>query len=104
MRGSAPHEDGVGEPGQDDVVEKAAPAGEEAGILDALDPRAGEPRWRPGWGPAQGLATRGSTSAASSSSCSIPQSSGFSTMCSQPPRFAALARILSASSSASPSR
>ena len=26
----APDEDGVGEPGQDDVVEKAAPAGEEA--------------------------------------------------------------------------
>jgi hypothetical protein len=38
----------VGEPGQDDVVEKAAPAGEEAGILDALDPRAGEARWRSG--------------------------------------------------------
>ena len=103
MRGRAPHEDGVGEPGKDDVVEKAAPAGEEAGILDALDPRAEQP-WRPGWDPAQGLATRGSTSPASSSSCSIPQSSGFSTMCSQPPRFAALARIFSASSSASPSR
>ena len=44
----APHEDGVGEPGQDDVVEKAAPAGEEAGILDALDPRSGEARWRTG--------------------------------------------------------
>jgi hypothetical protein len=35
----------VGEPGKDDVVEKAAPAGEEAGILDALDPRAFELRW-----------------------------------------------------------
>ena len=104
MRGGAPHEDRVGEPGKDDVVEKAAPAGEEPGILDALDPRAGEAWWRSGWGPAQGAATRGSTSAASSSSCSIPQSSGFSTMCSQPPRFAALARIFSASSSASPSR
>jgi hypothetical protein len=48
MRGSAPHEDGVGEPGKDDVVEKAAPAGEEAGILEALDPRSEEPRWRTG--------------------------------------------------------
>jgi hypothetical protein len=40
MRGGAPHEDRVGEPGKDDVVEKATPACEEAGILDALDPRA----------------------------------------------------------------
>jgi hypothetical protein len=38
----------MGEPRKDDVVEKPAPAGEEAGILDALDPRAGEARWRPG--------------------------------------------------------
>jgi len=44
----APDEHGVGEPGKDDVVEKAASAGEEAGILDALDPRPGEARWRAG--------------------------------------------------------
>jgi hypothetical protein len=38
----------MGESGKNDVVEKTAPTGEEAGILDALDPRAGEARWRPG--------------------------------------------------------
>jgi hypothetical protein len=44
----APDEDGVGKTRKDDVVEKAAPAGEESGILDPLDPRAGEARGR-GW-------------------------------------------------------
>jgi len=48
MSHRAPDENGVGEPGKDDVVEKAAPAGEEPGILDALDPRSFELRWRTG--------------------------------------------------------
>ncbi len=89
---------------------------QQAGILHPLDVRAQIARWRRGQElaphPARSLSVRGLTASprgaaprsASSSSWSIPQVSGFSTMYSQPPRLATLARIFSASSSASPRR
>ena len=107
VRVRAPHERGVKHSRETDVVEVSAP-----GRRGAPGPRAasrGPPAcaWRrriPRRQPSQRWATRGSTSPARSSSCSIPQSSGFSTTHSQPPRASSLPRIRSASSSASPSR
>src|SRR5207245_459380 len=76
----------------------AAVAPEQAGILDAFDPGARVADQAP-------PRTRGSTSPAISSSWSIPQLSGFSTIVSTPPSSASIrALIRSASSSASPSR
>ena len=107
VRVHAPHEGGVEQPGHPEIVEVGAAPGQQARVLDALDAPARQPRGDAQTrapGRPQGLATRGRTSPARSSSCSMPQLSGFSTICSQPPRAATFARIFSASSSASPRR
>ncbi len=97
----APHEGDVQASLGTDVVEVRAATGEEARILHSLDDGARVAHRRSG---RQRLATRGSTSPASSSSCSTPQLSGFSTIDSQPPRVSTFFRIFSATSSASPRR
>ena len=94
MGGGAPHEAGVEQPGQAMSSRKRPRPVRRRGSSTRLTRAPRQARGGPGGRPAQGLATRGSTSPASSSSCSIPQLSGFSTMCSQPPRFAALAADL----------
>ena len=94
----AAHERHVEQAREHEIVHVAPAAAEQPRVLDPFDARAGVTDQDPPF-------TRGSTSAAISSSCSSPQFSGLSTIQSTPWSSAAMRALMrSATSSAVPSR